>query len=150
MADDVPKSDAESRKVWFRDGVRFACTRCGNCCGGGPGFVWVNKEEIRNLAERLGLSERAFRKRFTMRTPKGGVSLREKANYDCIFYDPKSGCTVYEDRPRQCRTWPFWDKVMASPATWDIEAETCPGMNQGPRHEAKEILRVLEDDGIRF
>jgi Fe-S-cluster containining protein len=133
---------------WFKDGVRFACTRCGKCCGGGPGYVWVSEEEVRALAERLQISTREFRQRHTFKTPKGGTSLRDKENYDCIFYDRDTGCTVYEDRPRQCRTWPFWDKVMTSQATWDIEAEDCPGMNKGPRHEAESILRVVRDDGI--
>ena len=26
---------------WYRDGLRFECTRCGACCTGAPGYVWV-------------------------------------------------------------------------------------------------------------
>ena len=39
---------------WYADGLRFACTQCGNCCTGTPGFVWVNDEEIAALAEFRG------------------------------------------------------------------------------------------------
>src|SRR2546428_221024 len=39
---------------WYQDGLRFRCTRCGNCCTGAPGFVWVNDEEIAAIADYLG------------------------------------------------------------------------------------------------
>jgi hypothetical protein len=35
---------------WYKDGLRFTCTGCGDCCTGAPGYVWVNKEEIEALA----------------------------------------------------------------------------------------------------
>jgi len=77
----------------------------------------------------------------------GEVSLTEKLNHDCVFYDRKQGCTVYEDRPRQCRTWPFWGSVVHSPETWAETAETCPGMDVGRLHRRAEIDRSLRDDG---
>ena len=40
-------------------------------------------------------------------------SLKERVvgmSHDCIFFDrEKGGCSVYEARPKQCRTFPFWD-----------------------------------------
>ena len=42
-----------SQKPWYRDGLRFHCTECGNCCTGAPGYVWVNKAEIEELAALL-------------------------------------------------------------------------------------------------
>ena len=41
---------------WYADGLRFACTRCGNCCTGPPGAVWINEAEARQLARRLELT----------------------------------------------------------------------------------------------
>ena len=32
---------------WYRDGLRFACTRCGACCTGAPGYVWVDRRADR-------------------------------------------------------------------------------------------------------
>jgi Fe-S-cluster containining protein len=46
-----PNSD-----VWYRDGLRFSCTQCGNCCTGGPGYVWISEVEIGRLAEYLKIS----------------------------------------------------------------------------------------------
>jgi Fe-S-cluster containining protein len=133
---------------WYKNGLRFECTRCGNCCGGEPGYVWVDKEEIAALAQRLGLREAEFRRRYTFLVSGRGVSLTETNAHDCIFYDQKQGCTVYEDRPQQCRTWPFWDRVLASPRTWEIEADDCPGMNHGRLHDLVQIRSQAERDGL--
>ena len=43
-----------TEKPWYHQGLRFECTGCGDCCTGAPGYVWVNKEEIRGLAEQVG------------------------------------------------------------------------------------------------
>jgi Fe-S-cluster containining protein len=132
---------------WYQQGLRFECSQCGKCCGGGPGTIRVNEDEIAALADRLGLSEAEFRPRYSYRLRNGDVSLVEKENYDCVFFDRKRGCTVYDDRPKQCRTWPFWSSAVFSRETWDDQAAECPGMNSGPLRDAAEILRITDDDG---
>ena len=49
-----------SEEPWYQEGLRFACTRCGDCCGGGPGTVRANGAEIAALARRLSMSEVEF------------------------------------------------------------------------------------------
>jgi hypothetical protein len=134
-------------ETWYQDGLRFACTRCGNCCGGEPGTVRVSDAEIEVLAREVGLADAEFRAAFTRRLPRGEVSLRERGDGTCVLYDPRRGCTVYAKRPRQCRTWPFWRSVVHSPERWAEEAESCPGMNRGPLHDPAWIERTLQDDG---
>jgi Fe-S-cluster containining protein len=107
----------------------------------------VSEDEIAALAETLGLDDAAFRERYTRRLRGGDISLIERDNYDCVFYDRKRGCTVYARRPRQCRTWPFWRSLVHSPETWDEEAENCPGLNFGPLHSIEEIAEIILDDG---
>jgi Fe-S-cluster containining protein len=107
----------------------------------------VSEDEIAALADRFDLPEAEFRGRYTRRLRNGDVSLVEKENYDCIFFEQKRGCTVYDDRPKQCRTWPFWSSVVFSSETWDDEAAECPGMNSGPLQQAVDILRSARDDG---
>ena len=136
-----------SKQPWYREGLRFECTRCGQCCGGGPGTIQVTDAEIAALADRLGLPDAEFRARYTLELRGGNISLLEKENYDCIFFDREWGCTVYGDRPTQCRTWPFWRSNLFSSKTWDRGAEACPGMNSGPLYDPGEILHIARDDG---
>ena len=132
---------------WYAEGLRFQCARCGNCCTGAPGAVRVDKGEIEALASHLEMAQEEFRAVYTRRLPTGDVSLKERGNRDCIFFDRERGCTVYPHRPRQCRTWPFWRAVVASPERWAEAATECHGMHQGPLIDAATIRRMSERDG---
>ncbi|HEX3727994.1 MAG TPA: YkgJ family cysteine cluster protein [Pirellulales bacterium] len=130
-------------KPWFEKGLRFECTGCGDCCTGAPGYVWVVREEIQKLAEHLGLSVADFEQKFVRQV---GIrkSLIEFANGDCVFFDGQSRkCKVYEARPRQCRTWPFWGSNMASKESWQHTCEVCPGSGRGKLHSAEHILHQI-------
>ncbi len=116
---------------WYRDGLKFSCTGCGDCCTGAPGFVWVNKNEIEALAKALKIDVVEFERRYVR---KVGIrkSLIEWSNGDCVFFHGESrACTVYDARPRQCRTWPFWPSNLSSPLAWEDTAERCRGCNRG-------------------
>lgn len=128
---------------WYRDGLRFMCTRCGNCCTGEPGYVWVNDEEIDAIADHRQEPRAEIVARFT-KAGRRGRTLREKANGDCVFYDSKTGCTIYAIRPRQCRTWPFWDSNVNTPLAWDRTRALCPGAGKGELIPAEEISRRLK------
>ena len=129
---------ANAKEPWYKDGLRFECTQCGKCCTGAPGYVWLNDEEIEALAIRAGVSEHVFLRDYT-RLEGEKRTLVEKANHDCIFYDSRVGCTVYEDRPRQCRSWPFWDSNLKSEAHWNQTVEICPGSGDGRLYSIEEI-----------
>ena len=123
---------------WYRDGLRFTCTRCGNCCTGAPGYVWVDPREIERLAEVVGLSVEDFGARYLRRVGQR-VSLIERPNGDCIFWDRAAGCTVYEGRPTQCRTWPFWPETIETPEDWEAVREGCPGAGRGQWFSVEQI-----------
>ena|SRR5713226_8899325 len=128
---------------WYKDGLSFTCTRCGHCCTGDPGFVWVTDEEIAALAELRGEPLDQFTGLYTKAAHRGRT-LREKANGDCVLYDKEIGCTVYEARPRQCRTWPFWETNVATPEAWARTQAVCPGSGKGELIPAEEITRRLK------
>ena len=123
---------------WYRDGLAFTCTRCGACCTGAPGYVWVNLDEIARLAEFRGLSVEEFARQFVRRVGDE-LSLIERPGGDCIFWDRQAGCTVYPARPIQCQTWPFWPENIASAENWDHITRICPGSGQGQVFSVEEI-----------
>jgi hypothetical protein len=128
--------------VWFRDGLRFECTRCGHCCTGEPGFVWVDAAELERIAAHLGEPLEQVAKLYARPAGKG-TTLREKANGDCVFYDAMQGCTVYAARPTQCRTWPFWESNVRSEAAWKRTCEDCPGSGHGELIPPEAILERI-------
>ncbi len=127
---------------WYKDGLRFQCTQCGNCCTGAPGNVWVNQEEIEKLAALTGVSLPEFEAKF-VRSVGARRSLIEYENGDCVFFDNQTRqCTVYEGRPRQCRTWPFWDSNLQTPEHWRQTCEICPGSGKGQLYSLAHIRKA--------
>ncbi len=133
-----------SQKPWYQDGLRFRCTQCGDCCTGAPGYVWVTNDEIAQLASTIGLDADTFERKYVR---KVGVrkSLVEFPNGDCVFFDSEARkCTVYNARPRQCRTWPFWPSNLKSPETWAETCEVCPGSGRGRLYTIDEIQKQAD------
>ena len=134
------KSKDKSKKgPWYREGLRFECTQCGACCSGEPGYVWVNDDEIQAMADHMGLEREAFQRKF-IRQVGSDFSLIEYPDGDCILLDPVTRhCTVYEARPIQCRTWPFWDSNLEKKKDWKETCEACPGAGHGRLYTLEEI-----------
>ena len=146
MSSENPSHESASKPTssggsqpWFQDGLNFTCSQCGDCCTGAPGVVWVTDEELREIADYLNKPIGEIRL-FHTRLVRGRMSLTEFANGDCTFFDPeKRHCKVYKARPIQCRTWPFWNSDLASPAAWEGVCETCPGSGTGAFFSLEEI-----------
>ncbi len=57
-----------------------------------------------------GSSASALRRDYVRKDENGETVLKLKENGDCVFWD--DGCTIYPERPRQCRTFPFWGETL--------------------------------------
>jgi hypothetical protein len=114
---------------WYKDGLKFSCTGCGQCCTGSPGFVWVTEDEIDQIADHLNLKTSDF-SRLYIRRVDGRLSLIEMAKtYDCVFLKDRK-CTIYNVRPKQCRTFPWWPQHLKSKEDWDEAAIYCEGIHK--------------------
>jgi Fe-S-cluster containining protein len=121
--------------------------------------VFLSAEDAAALAAVKGVAPHEFEKmfcRWVLWTDADGkpvqrLSLRERTSSaggrlseDCVFWH--GGCTVYEARPLQCRTYPFWSEVLASEKAWRETARSCPGIGQGAWHSLEEIESLLAQE----
>lgn len=110
--------------------LRFHCTGCGKCCtGGGSYVVEVSRVEQRRIQRHLGISWPWFRRRYVFRFDEETESL-PMLKGRCEFLDDNMHCRIYQVRPLQCRTYPFWPELM-NPKAWRAERKRCEGIGQG-------------------
>ena len=132
---------------FYENGIKFQCQSSGKCCTshGEFGYVYLTLQDRKRFAKYLKLTTSEFTKKYC--DISGGIwHLKEDMkNPDCLFLKNKA-CTVYEARPTQCRTWPFWPEVM-NPKSWKAEVENfCPGVGKGKLHSKTEIEATMEID----
>ena len=100
-------------------------------------------EDIIALYMELGIDEEEFKRTYTDVVNKAFV-LKSFPNGDCIFYDERTGCGVYNARPLQCRTFPFWPENLRRRSAWAKIVKFCPGSGTGEFHDKEEIERYLK------
>ena len=107
------------------------CDECGGkCCVGESGYIWISEDEIRSLGEYLGYKTELFKEIFLEKFGNR-YSIKEKpykGGLACIFFDEKNkNCSIYEYRPNQCRSFPFWGRFKRN--FKELERE-CIGVKQ--------------------
>ncbi len=146
---DNEKMKKTKEKKWWSDGLRFQCQGSGKCCTshGEYGFVYLTPQDRKKMADFLGLKAAEFTKKHCQRT-SGVWHLKEDPKRpDCQFLKGK-GCSVYEARPTQCRTWPFWPEVMNA-KTWSKDVVSfCPGVGKGPLITEDFIEKTLAEQSL--
>ncbi len=146
--------------VSMDDTFKFSCSKnvaCFNeCCKDVNQFL--TPYDILRIKNRLGISSGLFLERYaTQHTgPESGlpvITLKtdHAAELKCPFVTP-SGCSVYEDRPSSCRTYPLVRVASRSRKTGKIAEQYmllkephCLGLNQGQIWTVKEWI---ENQGI--
>jgi len=133
------------KKKFWSDGIRFQCQGSGNCCvsRGGYGYVYLTKADRKAMAKQLGLSATSFTKQYCEQ--EAGIwKLKSGPTDDCIFLKDKR-CGVYQGRPTQCRTWPFWPEVLNA-KVWSKEVSSfCPGVGKGKTWSPAEVEKQLNE-----
>ena len=134
------------RKIqnFYRNGIRFECQGSGQCCRnrGYYEYVYLKLKDRRRLAAKLGLKTLSFTKRFTEKTD--GYFHLKQFEGDCPFLKDRR-CSVYEARPTQCRTWPFWSDNMKTSVWKKYVVPYCPGVGRGRLYTAEEIDAIIRD-----
>jgi Fe-S-cluster containining protein len=89
-----------------------ACNLCNaKCCRGESGYIFLTKEEGQKIADFLKIDFNKFLEDYTYLVTNK-ISLKEikfQNEYLCIFLDKNNKCEIYDFRPKQCKTFPFWN-----------------------------------------
>ena len=107
--------------------------------------MYVTPFRIARIASFLGLSKARVRRAFIRKDPDGATVLKLRRNGDCIFWD--DGCTIYPERPRQCRTFPFWNENLGNPGEWQKLRAFCHGIGTGRLYPLEEIRSIFKGRG---
>lgn len=167
--------------------IGFECTRCGACCkgepeSGDPHTATAFPDEVRDLADATGGEWRDVARPMPYGVEDGRGetfewALATDACGDCTFYeesaDGTGACSVHEDRPLICETYPFSVALggttqpvgeavdsVALPAqqrageTGDegvmVRAHECEGLGRDiDRADAEELAAALKERAVR-
>ena len=110
----------EDSKISRPENSESNCIRCGTCCEkGGPGFhqedrVLIDKGLIPSRClYTIRKGELAYDnvQRCLMPLDSDIIKIKGKADsWTCVFFDePNRQCSIYDDRPRECRALKCWD-----------------------------------------
>lgn len=81
------------------------CLSCGNCCKGySPRF---KTPDIKRISRTLGLREGVFIESYLKIDTDGDYVLQQTP---CSFLGSDNYCSIYDDRPSDCRRFPYTDE----------------------------------------
>jgi Fe-S-cluster containining protein len=135
--------------------MRFQCqdTCGGKCCkpswDGVAGFVYLTQKDIHNLTMHLAQHWTDFAVELEFDSTrfaneKSRQRVLDSPEGTCRFL--KDGkCSVYEARPTQCRTFPFWPENITA-ERWVSIAKACPGVNKGDTQPLDLLFNQIEAD----
>lgn len=124
-----------SDRLFKNDGYGYCfdaskCASCGGkCCRGESGYIWIKPSDIEAISKFLGMAVEDFAIMYVIKVGHR-YSLKEKKlgvdDYACVFFDKeKEQCSIYELRPIQCKTFPFWEQFKKNEK--EVRDE-CPGI----------------------
>lgn len=135
--------------------MKFECQdSCkGKCCSSswnqGWGFVFLTKGDIAKLSKYLNKAVSEFADygqfRFTRFSAGPTAQWFLKTNLGTCRFFKNGKCGVYEARPTQCRTFPFWPEYM-KPQSWEKLKSICPGIGEGKDFGPQAFFEQLNAD----
>lgn len=121
--------------------MRFQCQEScgGKCCSrsktNSGAYVFLTRSDIADIEKATGKSEQDFSERlefdstrFTRKKTTQAV-LKMNGN-DCTFFE-KGKCKIFQNRPIQCKTFPFWPETVKA-YKWSKLKNFCIGIGKGP------------------
>lgn len=139
-------------KAFFKKGLHFECQGSGKCCmsRGEYGFVYLTKKDLRRMAKHFDMTMTDFKKQYCEVTD-GVLHLVQPPNMINCRFLTDNRCDIYEARPVQCRTWPFWPENMNAKAWKRDVVNFCPGakiIKKSSLKSAEVIEKQVEEQQV--
>ena len=84
---------------------KIDCLQCANCCRNfSPRF---KQPDIKRIAKSLGIKEGELVATYLTIDPEGDYVVKHSP---CPFLATDNTCNIYEDRPSDCRRYPYTDE----------------------------------------
>ncbi len=103
------------------------------------------------MAAVLNTTLELFKRRYVRMRDNRYALIEKKAqsgDFDCIFLKDKK-CMVYQARPVQCRTYPWWKENLRTPESWKLASEGCEGINDAaPIVPFEQIERMVSANEV--
>jgi uncharacterized protein len=99
------------------------CLQCARCCKGySPRF---KGPDIKRISKTLRMKETAFIAKYLQYDEDGDYVAVSKP---CPFLEQDNKCSVYEDRPSDCRRFPYTDEdvILKRPLLTQKNSTFCP------------------------
>ena len=135
-----PTPAASAAAPWYADGLRFECQPdCAQCCSRHDdyAYVYLEGDDLARLAAHFGMTRAAFRRKWTRKDD--GYTILKIDGAACPFLEG-TRCSVYDARPIQCGTFPFWRENVRSRKRWESLGAFCPGIGRGSFVSLESIL----------
>jgi Fe-S-cluster containining protein len=104
---------------------KISCLDCAGCCSGySPRF---KTPDIKRISRHLRMKEGAFIEQYLELDTEGDYVLQ---SLPCPFLGEGNACTIYEERPSDCRRFPYTDEdvLFKRPAITLKNADFCPAV----------------------
>jgi Fe-S-cluster containining protein len=102
---------------------RIDCLQCASCCKHySPRF---KTPDIKRIARHLQMKESVFIETYLRLDDEGDYVVKESP---CPFLDSDNTCKIYEERPSDCRRFPYTDEdvLFKRPALTMKNSSFCP------------------------
>lgn len=131
----------KKRSYFFDKGIRFECQKCGVCCTGEPGSIYVDGSEISSIADFFNIPINKLKEKYLYPFKKS-FSIKEHSDGQCFFFE--EGCRIYPVRPGQCSSYPFWLNNLRSEKKWQSVSKECCGIGKGELHSKEKVLETVQ------
>ena len=102
----IPKNlDREADRAHDKVFSKVDCLKCANCCTSIPPIV--NKTDTNRIAKHLCMKVTDFQKEYLIQDEDGDTVMNVSP---CRFLEADNACSIYEVRPKACRSYPHTNR----------------------------------------